>query len=102
MFLQSVNKLPNGDWHRYKFADAYKEQRLASVLVSQFGVKPGDRVTCLRGTITSILRLYFGIPGAGAVVIRVNLRLPADQVAFIIEHTADRVMFIRCFTGAHV
>lgn len=90
-----VTKLPDGSWHRYKFGDAYKRsKRLASVLVKQFGIKPGDRVATFAWNHYQHIELYFGIPGAGAVCHPVNLRLPADQVAFIVEHAADRLMFI--------
>ena len=66
-----VSKLPNGDWHRYKFADAYKRaKRLASVLVSQFGIKPGDRVATFAWNHYQHIELYFGIPGQGRSVIR--------------------------------
>lgn len=88
-----VSKMPDGSWHRYHFADAYqRSKKLASALVN-YGIQPGDRVATFAWNHYQHIEMYFGIPGAGAICHPVNLRLSADQVSFIVNHSQDRLMF---------
>jgi fatty-acyl-CoA synthase len=38
--------------------------------------------------------LYVGIPAIGAVIHTVNIRLADDEIAYIVNHAQDRVMFV--------
>lgn len=89
-----TTKLPDGSLHRYTYADFYKRvKRLANVLVN-LGVEPGDRVGTFAFNNYQHMELYFGIPGAGAVCHTLNIRLAPDQLAYIINHAEDKVVFI--------
>lgn len=80
--------------HRYTYADFYERcGRLASAL-TRLGVQPGDRVGTLAWNTYRHLELYFGVPGMGAVVHTLNLRLPPDQLVYIINHAADKVICV--------
>ncbi|CAN5564368.1 long-chain fatty acid--CoA ligase [soil metagenome] len=90
-----VSKLPDGSWHRYTYADMYKRaKKLASALLSQLGVQPGDRVATFAWNHYQHIELYYGIPGAGAVCHPVNLRLSVEQIAYIINHAEDKIIFL--------
>jgi fatty-acyl-CoA synthase len=67
--------------------------RLANAL-KRLGVKPGDRVATFAWNNSRHLELYFAVPCMGAVLHPLNLRLPADQVAFIVQHADDQVLFV--------
>ncbi len=89
-----ATKLPDGSFHRYTYADFYKRvKRLANVLVT-LGVESGDRVGTFAFNNYQHMELYFGIPGAGAVCHTLNIRLSPDQLAYIINHAEDKVIFI--------
>ncbi|RIK34443.1 MAG: long-chain fatty acid--CoA ligase [Chloroflexi bacterium] len=89
-----TTKLPNGSLHQYTYADLYRRvKRLGNVLES-LGVDVGDRVGTFAWNHYQHLELYFGIPGAGAVCHTLNIRLPPDQLAYIINHAEDRVIFV--------
>jgi acyl-CoA synthetase (AMP-forming)/AMP-acid ligase II len=91
---QVITKLPNGSLHQYTYADLYRRvKRLGNVLES-LGVDVGDRVGTFAWNHYQHLELYFGIPGAGAVCHTLNLRLPPDQLAYIINHAEDKVIFV--------
>lgn len=90
-----VSKLPDGSWHRYSYADMYRRaKQLASALLSQLGVQPGDRVATFAWNHYQHIELYYGIPGAGAVCHPVNLRLSVEQIAYIINHAEDKIIFV--------
>ena len=56
--------------------------------------KPGDCVGTFAWNNYQHLELYYGIPGAGAVCHTLNIRLAADQLAYIINHADDKVIFV--------
>ncbi len=89
-----ITKLPTGQFHEYTYADMYKRvKKLANVLES-LGVEPGDRVGTFAWNTFEHLEFYYGIPGAGAVIHTLNLRLAPDQLAFIINHAEDKLIFV--------
>ena len=87
-------KLPDGTLHEYSFRDFYgRVKRLCNVLEG-LGVEPGDRVGTFAWNNHQHVELYFGVPGAGAVVHTLNIRLFPDQLAYIINHAEDKVIFV--------
>lgn len=89
-----ATKLPDGPLHRYTYTHfANRARRLANVL-GQFGVQPGDRVGTFSWNNYQHLELYYAIPGAGAVCHTLNIRLFPEQLAWIINHAEDKVIFI--------
>jgi fatty-acyl-CoA synthase len=67
--------------------------RLASALAG-LGVGTGDRVGTLCWNSQEHLEAYFGVPGMGAVLHTLNLRLPPGQLAHIINHAEDKVVIV--------
>jgi fatty-acyl-CoA synthase len=88
-----AGRMPAG-MHRYSYADFHaRVHRLAHVLQS-LGLQPGDRVGTLCWNSHRHLELYFAVPCFGAVLHTLNLRLAADQLAYIIQHAGDKVIFV--------
>lgn len=83
-----------GGSHRYTYADAeQRAQRLANVL-RELGVRQGDRVGTIAWNDHRHFELYHAVPGIGAICHTINPRLPADHLAYIINHAADRWLFV--------
>jgi len=66
---------------------------LAGGLVSEFGVRPGDRVAVLDKNSDQYLELLFALAKAGAVSVPVNWRLTPGEVATIVGD-ADPVALV--------
>jgi acyl-CoA synthetase (AMP-forming)/AMP-acid ligase II len=82
------------DMFRYTYADMYdRTVRLAKAL-ERMGVKPGERVATLAWNTHRHLELYFGIPCMGAVIHMLNLRLPPEQLIYIVNHAEDKVICV--------
>ncbi len=79
--------------HRHTFADFHARVHRLAWALKRLGVKPGDRVGTLCWSSYRHLELYFGVPCYGAVLHTLNLRLAPDQLAYIINHAGDRVIF---------
>jgi fatty-acyl-CoA synthase len=58
----------------------------------RLGVVPGDRVATFAWNTQEHQEAYFAIPGMGAVMHTVNIRLSAEQIRYVIGHAGDSVM----------
>lgn len=67
--------------------------RLARVL-TQLGVRRGDRVGVVDWDSHRYLECFFAIPMIGAVLHTVNVRLSPDQTLYTINHAGDRVLLV--------
>ena len=57
-------------------------------------MKPGDRIATCAWNHQRHLELYFAVPAVGAVLHTVNFRLARDQLHYIFNHAADRIVFL--------
>ena len=90
-----VSKMPDGSWHRYTNAEMYKRtKKLASALISQLDIQPGDRVATFAWNHYQHFELYYAVPGVGAVCHPLNIRLSSEQIEFIVNHAEDKVVFL--------
>ena len=67
--------------------------RLAGALAS-LGVREGDRVGTFLWNTQEHLEAYLAVPSMGAVLHTLNLRLFPEQLAYVIEHGADKVIIV--------
>ena len=66
---------------------------LASAL-AKLGVEPGDRVGTFMWNNQRHLEAYLAIPCMGAVLHTLNIRLFPEQLAYVINHAADKVIIV--------
>src|SRR6516225_12153520 len=89
-----VSRTVEGAIHRYTYAEAEcRSKRLARALL-RLGIKPGERIATLAWNTFRHFELYYGISGIGAVCHTINPRLFDDQIIYIINHAADRLLFV--------
>jgi fatty-acyl-CoA synthase len=83
----------NGDgYHEATFAEvANRADQLAAAL-ARIGVGQGDRVATLMWNHQAHLEAYLAVPNLGAVLHTLNLRLFPDQLEYVINHGADKVI----------
>jgi fatty-acyl-CoA synthase len=68
--------------------------QLAHALRDELGVQESDRVATLMWNNAEHVEAYFAVPSMGAVLHTLNLRLPPAQLAWIVNHAADRVVLV--------
>ncbi|MFF0446020.1 long-chain fatty acid--CoA ligase [Streptomyces sp. NPDC004609] len=68
--------------------------QLAHALRDELGIDNGDRVGTLMWNNAEHLEAYFAIPSMGAVLHTLNLRLPPEQLVWIVNHAADRAVIV--------
>ncbi|NGO78947.1 long-chain fatty acid--CoA ligase [Streptomyces sp. YC504] len=81
--------------HRRSFAEiGARTAQLAHALHDDLGVRDDERVATLMWNNAEHVEAYFAIPSMGAVLHTLNLRLPPEQLAWIVNHAADRVVLV--------
>ncbi len=78
--------------HTYKEIGE-RTRRLASAL-EKLGVKKGERVGTIAWNHHRHLESYFAIPGIGAVLHTINIRLAPNHISYIVNHAEDQVLLI--------
>jgi fatty-acyl-CoA synthase len=80
------DRLTYGAW-------AERARRLGGVLEA-LGVSAEGRVATFAWNTARHLELYFAVPCTGRVVHTLNLRLPPEQLVYIVNHAEDEVIFV--------
>ncbi len=88
-----VSRLPEGGIHRYTYAAANRRSKQLANALLKLGVENGDRVATLAWNTHRHFELYYGVAGIGAVCHTINPRLFPEQLVYIINHAADRLLF---------
>ena len=82
------------DTRRFTYDEFYKRvNRLGSGL-QDIGVNAGDVVAFLDWDSYRYLEAYFAVPGIGAVLHCVNIRLSPEQILWTMKHAEDTVVFV--------
>ena len=72
-------------------------RRLATAMAArheQLGLGVGDRVAMVSHNSARLLTAFFGVSGYGRVLVPINFRLSADEVAFIVAHSGAQVLYV--------
>ena len=92
--VDPATKAPVPGVHRTTYAKTHpRVMQLCNALVDA-GVQPGDRVGTMALNTYRHFELYFAAPSVGAVCHMVNIRLPLEQIAYILNHANDKILFI--------
>jgi 3-(methylthio)propionyl---CoA ligase len=75
------------------WSDVAQKARRIAQLLSDMGIQNGDRVATLALNHADHLAAVFAISGIGAVCHTINPRLSVDDVAYLIDHANDSVIF---------
>lgn len=66
---------------------------LANALTAA-GVAEADTVAIMTPNVPELLEAHFGVPGAGAVLTSINIRLDAEAIFFILKHSKAKVFIV--------
>jgi fatty-acyl-CoA synthase len=80
--------------HRYTYADAAARTKKLANALRDLGVSTGDRVGTFAWNHHRHYEAYFAIPGIGAICHTLNIRLFAEQLVYIANHAADKVVLL--------
>ena len=72
---------------------AAEAQRVAGALQAS-GVEPGDRVAYLMPNLPEMLIAHYAVPLAGGVLVALNTRLTAGEVAYMLAHSGAKIVVV--------
>ncbi len=68
-----------------------RSKRLASALAAR-GIGPGDTVAVMGANTPELYEAHYGVPMTGGVLNALNVRLNAEEVAFILNHGEAKIL----------
>ena len=90
-----VTRTIEGPIERCTFSDLDRRARqLASAATRRLKVGKGQVVATMAWNTSRHLEVWYGLMGIGAIVHTLNPRLFAEQLAYIVNHAEDRLVFI--------
>jgi fatty-acyl-CoA synthase len=88
-----ISRREDGSIERTTYAQVHRAaQQLANALRA-YGIEPGDRIATLAMNSAEHVQCWYAIPGIGAVCHTLNPRMQLEQIAYIANHAADRLIF---------
>ena len=91
--IEVVSKMRDGI-HRHTYAEIGSRAKQLSSALQNLGIERGDRVATLAWNNFRHLELYNAVPNMGAVLHTLNLRLSAEQLAYVINHAEDKIICV--------
>ena len=92
VYPEKVAVIYNEQRYTYRDFNA-RVNRLASAL-QQMGIVKGDRVAFLCPNIPPMLEAHYGVPLAGGVLVAINTRLSSPEIAYILNHSGAKALFV--------
>ena len=89
-----VTRSIEGPLVRTTYGEVWDRAKQVTNALRAEGVRPGDRVATLAWNTGRHLEVWYGVMGMGAVLHTVNPRLFPEQIAWIINHAEDRILFL--------
>ena len=79
---------------RFTYRDFNERADRLSAALLRLGVRKGDRVAYLSFNCHRLLEAYYGVPQTGAILLPMNIRLSPEELTYILNDAAPRVL---CF-----
>ena len=85
---------PAPSWGTITYAEVGQRARRIAAKLDELGIGFGERVAMVSHNSARLLTAFWGVSGHGRVLVPVNFRLSRDEVAYIVEHSGARVLFV--------
>jgi len=89
-----ISRTHEGTTHCYTWAAVECRARRLVRVLQQLGVTAHDRVGTLAWNGYRHLEVYYAAPGMQAICHTINPRLHPDDIAYIVNHAEDQVLFV--------
>ena len=85
---------PAEPWPDLTFARLAAKARAQAAGLDRLGVGPGERVAIVSHNSARLLTSFYGVCGWGRILVPINFRLSAAEVAYIVEHSGASVLMV--------
>ncbi|WP_210470642.1 long-chain fatty acid--CoA ligase [Sporosarcina sp. 6E9] len=80
--------------HRIPYREFAKRTRKLADALTKLGMKQGTKVGSFGWNHHRHLEAYFGVPGTGAILHMINIRLSPEHIAYVINHAEDEILLV--------
>ncbi|MGH9027846.1 MAG: AMP-binding protein [Acidimicrobiia bacterium] len=85
---------PAESWAEITYARMAALARAQAAGLDRLGIGAGERVAVVSPNSSRLLTSFFGVSGYGRVLVPINFRLNADEVAYIVDHSGASVLLV--------
>jgi fatty-acyl-CoA synthase len=89
-----VSRSPSGQLHRSTYAEFGRRTQQLMHALDHRGIERGERVATLAWNSTRHLEAYFGVPCSERVLHTLNVRVSAEELAFMLQDAEDRAVLV--------
>lgn len=79
---------------RFTWKETYARCRMLASALAGRGIAKGDTVSILAANVPAHIEVYYGVPMAGAIISGLNTRLDAPMIAFMLQHSETKLLFV--------
>ena len=79
---------------RYTYRQFEERVNRQASALRALGLSHLDRVAIIAPNTPAMLEAHFGVPAAGLVLVPINIRLSRDEVAYILDHSGAKALFV--------
>jgi fatty-acyl-CoA synthase len=80
--------------HRIPYGEFAKRTRKLADALTKLGMQHGMKVGSFAWNHHRHLEAYFGVPGTGAILHMINIRLSPEHIAYVINHAEDEILLV--------
>jgi acyl-CoA synthetase (AMP-forming)/AMP-acid ligase II len=85
---------PAPSWGSLTFAGVAERSRAIAAGLDGLGIGAGERVAIVSHNSARLITALFGVSGSGRILVPINFRLVAPEVAYIVEHSGARILLV--------
>ena len=79
---------------KYTWTEVYKRAIKFASALENIGIKKGDTVSFLAFNTPEIFEAHYSVPMTGAVLNTINIRLDANTISYILNHSDAKVLVV--------
>ncbi|MBM3718378.1 MAG: AMP-binding protein [Actinobacteria bacterium] len=85
---------PAPSWGSITYADMADRAHAQAAGLDSLGIPQGARVAVVSQNSARLLTSFYGVSASGRVLVPINFRLVAEEVAYIVEHSGAEVLMV--------
>ena len=79
---------------RYSYQEFYERVNQLASALQKAGIKKGDKVAFICPNTPPLLEAHYAVPLVGAALVSVNIRLSGREIAYILDHSDSKMVFV--------
>ena len=85
---------PAPSWGSMTYREVAAKARAQAAALDALGVGVGERVAMVSQNAARLFTSFYGVSGSGRILVPINFRLNADEIAYIVEHCGASVLLV--------